>query len=184
MSEQLTIRELAPYLPYGLRVQYEGIINGKEISNYNKEWNKAHLNPTDKDYQTYKLPAEVRGTKTGYLKVIEVYKKFVKYRIGDNGLQTHYGTERFKPLLRPLSQLTETIEHNGKRFIPMEVTHGWSAKEQEEYELYKTIPNYWKTCLKVEIQLDWCYRDIKMLLKWHFDIFGLIPRNLALPIKK
>ena len=72
----------------------------------------------------------------------------------------------FKPILRPLSDLAKEIEVNGQKFIP-------------------------------NIKLDWndgnntCYSDILKwisiadyfkLLEWHFDIYGLIEKSLAIDI--
>jgi hypothetical protein len=64
-------------------------------------------------------------------------------------------------ICHPLSGLTKEIEHNGERFVPIEITGiiDW------EYG-YEKLP-YWL---------------IQKLFEWHFDVFGLIGSNLAIDI--
>lgn len=38
---KLELKYLAPYLPYGLKVQYEGIINSSELSAFDKAFNES-----------------------------------------------------------------------------------------------------------------------------------------------
>lgn len=130
----LTIKELAPYLPYGLKVLSE------------------------------------RGT---------VYELDVYYNMMGNGIEKRdlYSVldNGMKPLLRPLSSLTEEIEHNGERFIPinkLKHLYGW---DYLWYEVLGEITNFNVNKLK--------YACLKLLLEWNFDVFGLIDRNLALPIE-
>jgi len=72
------------------------------------------------------------------------------------------------PILRPLSDITKEIEHNGERFVP--------------YEKLGKRPNLLD--YKIE-EIDFKrlpYELIEKLLEWHFDIFNLIPNNLAIDI--
>ena len=87
-----------------------------------------------------------------------------------------------KPLFRPLSDLTKEIEHNGKRFIPMEVMFGWDIKEEEAFDIYGTLPDAWKAFLAVDLSKAWDYRVMILLFEWHFDVFGLIDKGLAINI--
>tara|TARA_R110000803_G_C11885991_1_gene310365 strand:+ start:427 stop:813 length:387 start_codon:yes stop_codon:yes gene_type:complete len=75
-----------------------------------------------------------------------------------------------KPILRPLSDLTKEIEVNGNLFIP------------NHHPLFKIFIN---------ADMDWfmdnCpffvdYVQVQKLLEWHFDIFGLIDKELAIDI--
>lgn len=124
-EERLTIKELAPYLPYGIDIS----INGK-IQKLNSIDSKA---------------------------------KLVCYGWGDAGF---IDTDNVKPLLRPLSQLTEEIEHNGESFVPIDVL-GWNS--------YENI-------IKKGICDSVGYQYMIKLFEWHFDVFGLHERGLALPI--
>jgi hypothetical protein len=69
----------------------------------------------------------------------------------------------FLPILRPLSQLTQEIEHNGERFVPMDLL----AEDSCFYFDNKFV-------------LAQPYWVIEKLLEWHFDIYGLIDNNLAI----
>lgn len=93
---------------------------------------------------------------------------------------------KFKPLLRPLSDLTKEIEVEGKRFIPAKVLWSISAKEEESFDLFGAIPEYWKLILNQLKQKngyrDLQYYDVERMFKWHFDVFGLLEKNLAVDI--
>lgn len=82
------------------------------------------------------------------------------------------GIENIKPLLRPLSSLTEEIEHNGEKFVPID-----ELCFRDTVEAFKEFPEQ-KHNLTPHIR----YMDVEKLFEWHFDVFGLIDRNLAIPI--
>jgi len=69
-----------------------------------------------------------------------------------------------KPILRPLSDLTKEIEHNGKKFVPLDrlTSRGFALAN------YRKLP----------------YGDIEKLFEWHFDVFGLIDQGLATDINQ
>jgi hypothetical protein len=77
-----------------------------------------------------------------------------------------------KPILRPLSTLTEPIEHEGKILVPNEVL-GWDVLRYKRRKSgdYPIIYNE-------------TYDVVEKLLEWKFDIFGLIQDNLAIPVTK
>ena len=143
MEKKLTIKELAPYLPYGLKV-----CNGAD---------------------TFEVTAMNNRTvffKGGLLDFNDI-----------------------KPLLRPLSRLTEEIEHN-------------SISIQLEPSLEKVKPSeliykHWFYTIRENGHFSYHIGDgtaigslyggvpyslIELLIEWHFDVFGLIGRGLALPI--
>ena len=75
-----------------------------------------------------------------------------------------------KPILRPLSDLTKEITHNGEKFIPIDYFVG------DDSDLV------YNACL---IHNDFSYLPynlVQLLLEWHFDIFGLIEKGLAIDI--
>lgn len=74
-------------------------------------------------------------------------------------------SERYKPILRPLSDLTKEIEVNGQRFMP-------SLTLRLSYTGEMIVLN----------PATWSYRVIEILFKCHFDVFGLIPAGLAIDI--
>lgn len=73
----------------------------------------------------------------------------------------------FKLILRPLSDLTKEIERNGEKFIPC---------EQFSYDM--------ECMLRLGDVDTGCqpYSLIQKLIEWHFDIFGLIDKDLAIDI--
>ena len=88
-----------------------------------------------------------------------------------------------KPIFRPLSNLTKEIEINGKIFVPAKVLWSVEAKEEEDFDVYGIIPEYWKNNMKLNPIKYYNYRDMERLFKWHFDVFGLIEKGLAIDIK-
>lgn len=86
--------------------------------------------------------------------------------------QHHYflNQDSIKPRLHPLSKLTEIIEHNGERFVPVKKLKNLDIINLELVDL-DSINN-------------WIYElpflVILKLLEWHFDIFGLIKEGKAI----
>jgi hypothetical protein len=116
-----------------------------------------------------------------------------------------------KPILRPLSQLTETIEHNGEKFVPMvelakvQYPVSFEIIENEcvgrlsigvvlEFFIQDEIPFYKEFHNNIFGQTkDNDFDDMTLanitpseirgkLLEWHFDVFGLIENNLAIAV--
>ena len=167
----LELKHLAPYLPYGLK-----------YSVFNKKG---------------KLDLLEIGTNNIY-NIITAVNKGV------------YGGE-YKPILRPLSDLTKEIEVNGEKFVPLEIlgqkhiedgffedgSFGWgqSTGGDDEQDYYLTVSNNEGFYLVFDI---WCgHQDeggycvdnenipfplVELFFKWHFDVFGLIEKGLAIDI--
>lgn len=73
----------------------------------------------------------------------------------------------FKPMLRPLD-LTQEIEHNGERFVPIErLTYWFDFTYLDTHSLYI---------------YEYPYNVVEKLFEWKFDYFDLIPNNLAIDI--
>lgn len=154
---KLTIEHLAAYLPYEVKCQYTGIINSKELSAQKKQ-----LRSDDFFAVNFKPINEVYGLKIAPLKSIICYKKYwvAKCGIFTGGLKSFYCGDYLKLCLRPLSDLTKEIEHNGERFVPASkmITHGFHHE-------------FWN-----EDKFDYRYLyalDYQKLLSWHFNIFKL-----------
>ncbi|WP_099369568.1 hypothetical protein [Sphingobacterium sp. 1.A.5] len=150
--ERLTIKELAPYLPFKLQWKFEGSDEVHELIGIDITDCGIHL--------------------------LSPYSDYGKCRI-DKG----------KPLLKSLSKLTDEIENNSisiqlepnlKKVKPSELIYKhwfYTIREDGHFSyhigdgtvigsLYSGVP----------------YSLIELLLEWHFDVFGLIDRGLALPI--
>ena len=86
----------------------------------------------------------------------------------------------FKPILIPLSDLTKEIEVNGEKFVPMDKIkllcndESFSVNQKAEVVMY--LDGSW------ERPNNWTYELMVLLFQWHFDIFNLIPQNLAIDI--
>lgn len=85
--------------------------------------------------------------------------------------------EEFKPILRPLSDLTKEIEHNGEKFVPID----WFENKYYTLDLHKQCKR-----LLEEDGENWIYQSdymlVEHLFEWHFDVFGLIPEGLAIDL--
>ena len=64
--------------------------------------------------------------------------------------------------LRPLSDLTKEIEHNGESFVPIDY-----LEDMIDFSCGYERIEYWK---------------VQQLIEWHFDVFGLISAGLAIDI--
>jgi len=101
-----------------------------------------------------------------------------------NGLTLLTMPNDCKLLLRPLSQLTETIEHGGEMFVPIEYFEiGDGDNDSHEYgygniKLINTLKSIsehegWQDC-------DFLPNGVvRYLHSLHFDTFGLIEAGLA-----
>lgn len=80
-----------------------------------------------------------------------------------------------KPILRQLSDLTKEIEHNGEKFVPIE----WIEERYFTLDLHKQC----ESIIDDERWINQCdYMLINHLFEWHFDVFGLIERGIAIDI--
>lgn len=78
------------------------------------------------------------------------------------------GIGESKPLMRPLSDLTNEIEYNGEKYI------GRYEFSDNEWAMF------YKEGFHITDVLD--YSSIVELIKRHFDVFGLIHHGLAIDI--
>lgn len=130
--EKLTLENLAPYLPYGLKAElldYKSDYVGKRFDEIIgvHQWDKNGL---------YWSALTIGGSKPNI--------------------------ERIKPILRPLSDLTKEIEHKGEKFIP----YYWFVRKG----------------IKINSIKDDRWHIGQRLLSWHFDVFRLIDKGLAIDI--
>lgn len=145
----LTLKELAPYLPYGVEMN-----------------------------------TKLKGLKLNISS------------LGHNYIGIEYVLDKqIKPILYPLSMLTQEIEHNGEKFVPIKKL----AKIFADYSGYNDdIQIYKGKCLcysktsSTEFRFngrDFIFNDkittgqyflYQELFKWHFDAFGLIEKGLAI----
>lgn len=123
--DRLTLEHIAPYLPYGLRMQNE----------FGDEWT---INMT-------------------------AFDSFLTKVINES-----------LPILRPLSDLTKEIEHNGEKFVPV-------LKISEMYGIDIMTDDTSSLIMPITMEP---YVAFRQLIEWHFDVFNMIPRKLAININK
>ena len=143
---QLTKKEVAAYLPYGVEIYHSQFM-------FREVWNKPN-----------------KGTLIGITSIIPETFDIVMLRDKDN-YHLQDSIAHFKLALRPLSDLTKEIEHNGERFIPL-----YRLMKEDKAFTTSFIDAFGYEELKVSVY--------ELLLEWHFDIFHLIPNGLALDLNK
>jgi hypothetical protein len=174
---KLELKHIAPYLPYELKVQYKGIINTKELSDY-KKLEPKNVELFSSEYSKYwdNIPKQIEGLKISEIKQIKFFKKYITFHLGirHGHLKTCFLGD-IKPILRPLSDLTKEIEVNGEKFVPYKEIIG------DEYSNYllkisKINPNKFDVLSYMSVDVYY------FLIQFHFDVFGLIPQGLAIDI--
>lgn len=73
-----------------------------------------------------------------------------------------------KPILRPLSDLTKEIEHNGEKFVTIHLL----TNRHDINNAYNIIDD----CKGKRLE----YYQMEVLFAYHFDVFGLIEKGLAI----
>lgn len=140
MENKITLNQLSPYLPYGLKVS------------------KIHT----------------LHTEPGIGNINQIIRAVNK------------GMNQYKPILRPLSDLTKEITHNGETFVPIDYINGeFAGKIPRKFEVNQTIrnPNIFFT-LADWISFKELHELFELLFSWYFDVFGLIDKNLAININE
>lgn len=103
-TNKLELKHLAPYLPYGLRGNYSELHN----------------------VEVYQLTMRPKIITESF---------YIKYKWLKKDDQCYYSEGlvsdgEFKPYLRPLSDLTKEIMHNGEKFVPIIELHKIATKHQ------------------------------------------------------
>lgn len=164
---KLTIKELAPYLPYGI----PAILSQKGIFNQDDEY----PNPRTKELGIVKNISFWEPEITGQLHISDTYS-FDFDEIDEICI-----------CLRPLSDLTKKIEVNGKKFEPIEWFEiGDDENNSLEYDngnikLIRSLEYLSKKGIVNDINYL-PFGVIQKLFEWHFDVFGLIDAGLAIDI--
>lgn len=122
------------------------------------ELEKKHLVP----YLLHDLEGIVRGEKVILISIdtIAEYCVTVKKLIGRH-IQGYSTIDGFKPIYHPLSDLTKEIEHNGEKFVPINVLYNLHIENEKI-----SIEHIYGA-----VTLGQSISDYNKLLKWHFWIF-------------
>lgn len=149
---KLELKHLVPYLPYGVEIY-------KWDAGYEKPVNKCHLIGIDGN--------EIIVSSYDFKSIHCGEKIFTRPKMNTSLSIT-------KLVLRPLSDLTEEIEHNGKKFKPLDIISEIFDYNDEWFG--------WDTFIKTYNMKMIDYDVIVKLIEWHFDVFGLIDAGLAINI--
>ena len=124
MNNETLKRDLCARLMDGVKVQYEGILNGKERSKAYSEWKKRNEGKYILDSDECDLPDEIVGVKNAPLRRVIQYRKHWLAEAGIKQYKKFYNGIGLKPILFPTSALTKEIQlanyNNGEPFVPVE----------------------------------------------------------------
>jgi len=210
MENKLLLEHIAPYLPYGLKCQYEGITNGKDL----KEWNTKFKNSLSSAgyLDSHPQPQIVKGLKIGKIKRLSFFNDYWVAHIGimQQGLKSFYNGNEFYPILRPLSDLTSDqlielfeiaytqIFGSPDKSLQNFVMHGWDYNDfgltvKDEVFVYGFSMDFeWQQDFRFSTrhidQHDTPNNQLRLnkfelfqkLFECHFDVFGLIEKGLAI----
>lgn len=142
--EKLTIREIAPYLAYGLECECPLLTEDRE------------------------------GSKI--CDIVGFFSDWVAIARKDSSVHDEFEYHEFKILLRPMSDLTKEIEHNGEKFVPSELLElkGWIYSNWDNEMYYD--PEDGDPTLSDSLKLA------TLLAEWHFNYMNL-DESLWIPKK-
>lgn len=95
--------------------------------------------------------------------------------------------EKVKLILRPLSDLTKSITHNGETFVPIEKLKDYYNSLPDSF-VEKLLFVEWDgqfTLFGLEedpLEVAMPYSMYQKVFEWHFDVFGLIESGEAIDI--
>lgn len=92
---------------------------------------------------------------------------------------------KIKPILHPLSDLTKVIEVNGEKFVPLELLNNMLFTKHSKLEYFDS--EFCKGAILFSTNISGFNilsmgEKIQKLYEWHFDIHGLIEKELAVDI--
>ena len=112
---------------------------------------------------------------TGIYQMSGVYETSVVEGFNyDNNVKT----DKLKPILHPLTDLTKEIEYNGEVFVPTTKLKLLYEFESDNICIIRMYINAGWTSSIVELPLD----IVLQLISWHFDIAGLIDKGEAIDV--
>lgn len=181
---KLTLRELAPYLPYGLK----GVLTFDRTE----------------DFSNYDFADDVKFAKGAIWQLCGYADEDLHIPLGEGEIDGflwrndmtyvnfHLG---ILPILRPLLDLVRDIEINGEKFVPIE-SFDWGCLNVD-YSLQSgkiyfysdedwnpKTEEYTKAFAMIDFEdnrfIEW--HIMEKLIEWHFDVFGLIDQGLAIDI--
>lgn len=189
--EKLTIKEIAPYLPYGLQLKHD--------------FKKVRYNGRNSPLEDWVMELEPSMLNCFILKDKRPFQR--------------------KPILRPLSDLTKEIMHNGETFVPLiEIAKSYEIIVNDDdgflengkivwyeiledpndrdqpidnecrfyFDVSKSIKGdhlifqkIWEDSVMLVLNNQiqpFDYQEMQKLFEWHFDVFDLLSSGMAVNI--
>jgi len=173
---KLELKHLAPYLPYELKVQYEGILNGKQLSEYKKlePKNEMICKSEIEEYNNwvFAYPKTIEGEKISEIKGIKFFKNYASIHVGKRfSYSKTVFCNNIKPILRPLSDLrNKELDY----WIELaEVTETMTP----DYLIKSLIEKY-----SYSMDFEKYQKVLEYFNENHFDYMSLIEQGLAIDI--
>lgn len=151
MKKSIPLKEIVGFLPYGLKCYAQGV------------------STADTEFDEYPKPQEfeIVGLDVEYVSIYE---------------ESRTVTEEMEycdiiPCVRPLSDLTKEITHNGETFVP--IRKFYDMRHVSDAELKP-----WLDEIIRELKNDNPFKlsQFQQLYEWHFDIYDWIKDGLAIDI--
>ena len=179
----MKLEHLAPYLPYGLKCRTKiGDLFLNRLTNCE----------TFKAWFVYTYDSKNNLVKHNY----------EANTSNDNTCGKGFRLNEIKPILRPLTDLTKEIEHNGEKFVPIMYCANTLLNDKNDMFFkdiifgdrcvkmyvkcgilgFNTIVKYDNDIKSIKHGNDTTYEIQQKLLEWHFDVFGLIEKGEAIDI--
>lgn len=176
--EQLTIKELSPYLPYDITIMFNKKYKGTLVGLLGNKWNLAEIKfEFGNDRKDIEVCYPVLRPLSDLIKEIEINgEKFVpiieisKFLLGDRKVED-YGFSENKHYY--YCETSDSINRQYCIFL-----------EEDDLSLNISKKNF-KMLEDRKNNIRESYSQLEyynMLYKWHFDVFGLIKKGLAIDI--
>jgi hypothetical protein len=177
---KLELKHLAPYLPYGLNYFFKDKNNDRFYDWWSHYPKRAIMNFTEALENKDKDAIEIRNS------IISFKEPFLVWDVDDWLLgcgETQLGWDvddlllnEVKPILRPLSDLTKEMEYDGDIITPIYYRYFDSMFFEDDFLRGIVLRNS-------SYKITQCsYGVLQKLFEWHFDVFGLIEKGLAIDI--
>ncbi len=133
-------------------------------------------------YSSYSVTGKFAGPSETQIWTLDVLISDVDYTKHRLPIYQFLGYDACQLLLRPLSDLNEEIEYSGEKFWPLpRINSAFPSKIVIDDELdFQVEIEDGATIEYIEFKMFEQFREY--LLEWHFDVFGLIEKGLAIDI--
>lgn len=148
---------------------------------------------TKQEFLAMSLPFKLicQVTDRGFTKLAALGAVYIDGQVSFfDTVESEHGFESFKPILRPLSDLTKEIEHKGDKFVPLHKLFQPPVDKKDcdftnERKSYQLHVHIGEDVLTYDVNKDCdinAFWIVQKLIEWHFDIAGLIEKGEAIDV--